>query len=63
MIFYVDRPQPAAPPPEVQESVKIKNHANLLKHTLTFVQTNNPVKYQLAFRLDTTVFQPCDCSR
>lgn len=55
MIFYVDRQQASAPLPEVQESVKIKNHVNLLKHTLSLVHQGGRSQFRISFHCDTLV--------
>eukprot|EP00906_Rhabdomonas_costata_P006957 RCo010056 len=55
MIFYVNNQQATAPLPEVQESVKIKNHANLLKHTLQLIPHNGRSQFRIGFRCDTLV--------
>eukprot|EP00667_Euglena_gracilis_P007333 EG_transcript_7402 len=54
-IFYVDSQRQASPPPAVQESSKVKNHANLLKHTLALVPAGDPNKYCISFHCDTAV--------
>lgn len=54
-IFYVDPQRQASTPPAVQESAKVRNHANLLKHTLTLQPTGEPHRYCVAFRCDTAV--------
>eukprot|EP00668_Euglena_longa_P019801 GGOE01024610.1.p1 GENE.GGOE01024610.1~~GGOE01024610.1.p1 ORF type:complete len:355 (+),score=82.90 GGOE01024610.1:66-1130(+) len=54
-IFYVDSQRQASPPPAVQESTKVKNHANLLKHTLALVPSGDLNKYCISFHCDTAV--------
>lgn len=53
MIFYVDRQQPAAPPPEVHDTVTVKNLANLNKGSLKLLPVEGTKKYRLTFRCDT----------
>ena len=56
--FHQPPPFPVIFDSQVHESLKIKNHANLLKHTLTLVPTGDPMEYHIGFSADTTVCVP-----
>jgi hypothetical protein len=54
MIFYVDRQQSSAPPPEVSETETVKNLANVNKSSLALEPLPDaPNKFMLTFTADT----------